>query len=129
SRRAWSSALVSSAVSNSETTSKEASATAGVQDRVKGDHDRGPGQREAGHGGDHQQRADARGGFVELLDGGFVVGVGTVVEVVQPRLTCPHRELVEHWLAACRQLLVAERRDRVLEVVPCAAELGHHQVE
>src|SRR5450759_2235092 len=60
SRRAWSRALVSSAASNSETTSKENSATARVEDGVHGDHDRSHRQSDTGHGREREQRSDSK---------------------------------------------------------------------
>src|SRR5258708_32047757 len=116
--RAWPSGLVSSAASNSETTSKENSATARVKDRVDADPDCGRRQRNCRERRDREQRADARGAFVKRLDRGLVVRVGAVVEVVDPRVAGPRHQLVQHRLAARRKRLAVEVRDRLLEVIP-----------
>src|ERR1700674_5062043 len=129
SRRAWSSALVSSAASNSETTSKENSATARVKDRVNPDHDRRDRQPEGSHGGQRQEGADARRALVEGLDRGLVVRVRAIVEVVKARRTRPRDKLVEHRFAPGGKRPVAEVADRLLQVVPGLAQLADNQVE
>src|SRR5579859_4797446 len=129
SRRAWSSALVSSAASNWETTSKDDSATALGKDRVQPDHERRDGQRQAGDRADRHESSDSGRAFVQGFDGRPVVRVGTVVEVVQAGSPRALDELVQHRLAARGQRLGADGRHRGLQVVPRPAELGHDQVE
>src|SRR5216683_3158176 len=128
SRRAWSSALVSSCASNCETTSNEYSATR-VQDGLHADHDRRDGQRHADERADREQRADSRGGLVERLGRWLAERVGAVVEVVDARGARPGLELVEDRLAPGRDRLRAQRLERGLQVVARAAELGHDHVQ
>src|SRR5487761_500646 len=89
SRRAWSSALVSSAASNSETTSKENSATGRAEDLVqRGPHsDRCEG--DAHDRADGEQRADPRGALVKRLGRWLVVRVRAVVQVIDALLPSP----------------------------------------
>src|SRR5690348_13632152 len=123
SRRAWSRALVSSAELNSETTSKEYSATARVEDGVQPGDDGHDGQRDAHQRGDGEQRADAGRALVERLGRGLVVGVGSVVEVVHAPVAGLLHELLQHRLAAGREGLALEVGDCLIEVVARLAQL------
>src|SRR4029077_13409005 len=114
SRRAWSIALVSSAALNSETTSNENSA---IQDGLDADDHGHDGEGYAGERRDREQRTDAGGAFVERLDRRLVVGVGSVVEVVDAILARPPHQLLEHGLAAWGKRLAVEVIDRLFEVV------------
>src|SRR6266567_1131782 len=128
SRRAWSNALVNSAGLNSETTSKENSATR-VHDRVDAGIDRDSGQHDPDQRGDDEHRPDPGRALVERLQRRPVVWIGPVVDVVDA--VCPRSldELVEHRLAAWGKLPAGEVGDRLPEVVARAAELNHHHVE
>src|SRR6266699_6933332 len=128
SRRAWSSALVSSAGSNSETTSKENSATR-VQDRVDAGVNGGRRQHQAENRRYRKRCSDPDRALVQWLGGRPVVRVGAEIEVVDPFLAGTSHQLVEHWLAAWRQWLLGEVGDSVIEVVTRAAQLGHDQVQ
>src|SRR6267143_1323229 len=128
SRRAWSSALVSSAGSNSETTSKENSATR-VQNRVDADVYRGGRQSDPEERGHDQERSDPERALVERFQRRLVIGVRAVVEVVHALLAGALHQLVQHRLAAWRKLLAREVGDRILEVVASAAQLGDDHVE
>src|ERR1700719_1046859 len=112
SRRAWSIALVSSAASNSETTSNDDSAIAGREDGVQSERERHNRERETADGADRQQGADPGGALVEGLHRRPVVRVRTKVEVVQAGLAGPLHQLVEHQLASPGLRLRAEFGDR-----------------
>src|SRR5487761_8394 len=129
SRRAWSRALVSSTASNSETTSKENSATGCVDDRVDAEVHRKGGQDDADQGADAQEKPDTHGSFVEGLSRRPVVRVFAVVEVIDLGLARPRHQLVQHCLATWREGFGAQRLDRRLEVVTSASKLGHDHVE
>src|SRR5713226_6201790 len=107
SRRAWSSALVSSAGSNSETTSKENSATR-VQDRVDARVRCDACQHQPQHGGHEEDCSNPRRALVKWLERRLVVWVGPIVEVVDVFLPGALHELVEHGLAPGREGLVGE---------------------
>src|SRR5213082_3220969 len=111
SRRAWSTALVSSTASNSETTSNEYSATAGAEDCVQsqgGGQDR---QRDSGQGGDRGQSSNPSRTLVERLQRRLVIRIRAVIEVVYAFLARALDELIEHRLAARRQWFVLEVGD------------------
>src|SRR5579859_6271402 len=129
SRRAWSSALVSSEESNSDTTSNENSAIALGEDRVEAHGERDDREHHADDGADRQQRADAGAAFVERLHRRPVVRVRPVVQVVETGGTRLVHELVEHGRAAGRQRLRLQVGNGGLEVVARPAELGDDQVE
>src|SRR4029077_2458280 len=116
SRRAWSSALVSSAGSNSETTSKENSATR-VKDCVDAGIDGGRREHNADDRRHDEQRSDAGCALVKSLEGRLVVGVRTEVEVVNALNPRPCHQVVEHGLATRRQRLGGQVGDRLLSVV------------
>src|SRR5467141_2713370 len=104
SRRAWSSALVSSAGSNSETTSKENSATR-AQDGVDSGVYGGRSQHQAENRRHGECRSDADRALIQRLGGRPVVRVRAEVEVVDPLLSGPSHQLVENRLDARRQRL------------------------
>src|SRR5258708_7322992 len=83
SRRAWSSALVSSTASNSETTSNENSGTGCVDDRVDADVHSHRRQQDTDQRADAEQEPDAHRPFVEGLRRWSVVRVQPIVEVVE----------------------------------------------
>src|SRR3982074_801237 len=91
--RAWSRVLVSSAGSNSETTSNENSAT-GIDDRVDARVHRGGRQDNPEPRRDHEQGADPDRPFVKRLERRLVIRVGAVVEVVDALELGPLDELV-----------------------------------
>src|SRR2546421_12130932 len=124
SRRAWSTALVSSAGSNSETTSKENSATR-AQDGVASGVYGGRRQHQAENRRHRERRSDADRAFVQRLGGRPVVRGRAEIEVVDPLLAGPRHQLVEHRLAAGRPRLRGKVGDRVREVVAGAAPLAH----
>src|SRR5207245_1972750 len=128
SRRAWSTALVSSAGSNSETTSKENSATR-AQDGVDPGVYGGRSQNQTENRRHRERRSDADRALVQRLGGRPVVRVGAEVEVVDPLLAGPSHQLVEHRLAAGRQRLRGKVGDRIPEVVAGAAQLGHDKIQ
>src|SRR5207245_1703177 len=128
SRRAWSSALVSSAGSNSETTSNENSATR-VQDRVDAGIHRGGGQAESDERAHDEQRADADGALVQWLEWRFVVRVRPEVEVVDPVLLGSLDQFVQNRFAAWWERLAFQVGDHLPEVVASSAKLGDDQVE
>src|SRR5712691_3875134 len=128
SRRAWSIALVSSAGSNSETTSKENSATR-MHDRVDARVHRRGGEEDPDERGEDEDRPDPRRAFVQRLHRGLVVRVRPIVEVVDVLGTSALHELIEHRLAAGRQLLPGEVGDGLPQVVAGSPELGDDHVE
>src|SRR5882672_4689326 len=107
-------ALVSSAGSNSETTSNEYSATARAEDRVESQDDRDDRKRDARHRRDRKQRSDPGSSFVERLDGRLVVRVWAIVEVVDALLPRALDQLVEHRSATWWEGLALEVGDRLL---------------
>src|SRR5260370_4442793 len=112
SRRAWSSALVSSAGSNSEVTSNENSATR-MHDGVDARIDGGCCQQEPDERSHDHEGPDPGGAFIKRLDGRLVVRGRSIVEVVDILGTGGLRELVKERLAARWQLLGGEVRDRL----------------
>src|SRR5438270_2057872 len=129
SRRAWSSALVSSAGLYSETTSNEYSATGRGQDRVDAGDDGGHRESDADDGRDGKQGADAGGGLVERFGGRPVVGVRPVVEVVDAFRPRSLDELVDNGPAAGWQSLVVDVRHGELQVVPRPSELRDREIQ
>src|SRR5712691_270344 len=128
SRRAWSSALVSSAGSNSETTSKENSATR-VQNRVDaGVHGCGR-QRDPEQRAHDQERSNPERALVERFQRRLVIRIGAVVEVVHAILAGAFHQLVQDRLAAWRKRFAREVRDRLFEVVASAPEVGDDSIE
>src|SRR5258706_2377365 len=128
SRRAWSRALVSSAGSNSEVTSNENSATR-MHDGVDARIDCGRREQEPDEGGHDHERPDPGGALIERLEGGLVVRVGSIVEVVDILRTGALHQVVQDRLAPQRQLLGGEARDRLAEVVASPSELRDDHVE
>src|SRR6266852_4602280 len=128
SRRAWSRALVSSAGSNSEVTSNENSATRmhdGADALIHG----GRCQHEPDKGSHDHERPDPGGAFIKRLEGRLLVRVGSIVEVVDILRTGALHELIQDRLAARRQVLGGEIRDRLAEIVASPSELRDDHVE
>src|SRR5579872_5808728 len=129
SRRAWSTALVSSIASNSDTTSKENSATGRRQDCVHAHDDGHHGEGDTDKRGHHEERADSGRPFVNGLERRPVVGVGTVVEVVEAFAAGASDELLQDRFAARGQRPALEAVHRLFEVVSGTAQLGHDHVQ
>src|SRR6266849_9286929 len=128
SRRAWSIALVSSAGSNSDTTSKENSATR-VQNRVDAGVNRGGRQSDPEERAHDQEGSNPYRALVERFQRRLVIRVGAVVEVGHALFASALHQLIQHRLAAWRKLLARKVGDRLLEVVASASELGDDHVE
>src|SRR5581483_2163253 len=129
SRRAWSSALVSSAPSYSETMSNEYSATGRRENGVDARDDRDDGQRDRRQGTERQRQADPAGRAVGGLGHALVVGIGSVVQVVDARLTRSGGQFIQHRLAAGRDRPRLQVRHGRLQVVAGLAELRDDRVE
>src|SRR2546427_9815353 len=107
SRRAWSSAFVSSAGSNSETTSNENSATR-MHDRVDAQVHRGGGEQDADERGPDQDGANPGRAFIQRLERRLVVRGGPIVEVVDAVGPGAPHQLIQHRLTPRRQLFGRE---------------------
>src|SRR5205814_1269864 len=117
--RGWSPALVSSAGLNSETTSKEYSATA-MHDCVDPSDHSHDCERDAEQGENRQESSNPGRGLVEGLGWRLVVGVRPVVQVVDALCPRPLNELVQDLLATARKRLAFEVGDGLFQVVPGA---------
>src|SRR5919201_497186 len=131
SRRVWSSALISSAWSYSETTSNEKSGNS-VEDRA-----------DPGHNGRHaedEQEQRATSQQHRYPDRSFVDGLkrrpepaqpdrGSVVKVVEAVGARPLLQLREDLLASGRDRLPLKVRERLAQVVSRVTELDHDHIE